>query len=123
MANWICDADLANIMGKYNARTLTTVLGGQRVYVPAAAHASHKIALAVGVDAMDRLCRARAGETLALPNGRQKDTAKRQAERLLGQGKSLSYIADACNITIRYAERIAQDMREQALRPKQCSLL
>lgn len=123
MAAWISDADLTDLLGRDLARTFTHVLGGQRVYVPARAYAEHRIACAIGLRGMEILCAARAGEELMLPNGRQKLTARRRAEKLLSEGKSLSQVADACTITIRYATQISRDLREQQLAPQQGSLL
>lgn len=123
MAIWISDADLADILGRDAARTFTSVLGGQRIYIPAKATPEHKIARAIGLRGMEMLCAARAGETLTLPNGRQKLTARRRAEKLLASGKSLAQVADACTISIRYAEQIASDVRAQSQRPRQGSLL
>lgn len=119
---WISEADLTDILGRDMARTLTRTLGGQRVYVPRAARADHKLARAIGMRGMAALCAARPGEALELPNGREKQTARRRAEALLRQGATLAQAAEACCISKRYAERIAQDMRARAQAPQQGSL-
>lgn len=122
MAVWISDADLADILGREDARTFTSVLGGQRIYVPRDAIPQHKIAMTIGLAGMERLCAARGGETLTLPNGRQKLTARRRAEKLLAEGRSFSYVADDCTISIRYVEQIATDLRARRMQPQQGSL-
>lgn len=120
---WLSDADLKDLLGAQDAKILTIVMGGQRVYVPRTASADHPIARAIGLRGMEVLCAAYAGEVLYLPNGREKNTARRRARKLLTEGKSLRQVADACDITIRYAAHISAELREERAAPTQGSLL
>lgn len=123
MNSWICEADLVDVIGKEATQALTSTWGGMRLYVPHIAIARHKIAMIIGMRAMEDLCAAHAGETLTLPNNRQKDTAKQRVAQLLKVGKSHSEIAYIAGITMRYVEQIAQGLRDEAARPQQGRLI
>ena len=122
-AVWISDAELADLLGRETTRVLTRILGGQRVYVPARASEGHRIARAVGMAGMRALCAAYGGLLISLPNGREKDTARKRAFALLREGRSLSQVADACDITQRYAEMLSRELREMESAPGQGRLL
>lgn len=120
---WVSDVELADLLGRDAARIFTRTLGGQCLYVPAKADASHRIACIIGLRCMEILCASYGGENITIPNGREKNTARRRAIQMLQQGHSLSRVANACEITQRYAEMIAQELRAQQRSPVQGSLL
>lgn len=114
MANmWVSEVELRDLLGVDTAKAFVRIMGGQRLYIPQNATPDHPLARTIGMIGMRGLCHAFAGETISLPSSRERDTAKKQIQRLLAEGKSHGQIAQACKVTHRYVEAVVQRLRQE----------
>ena len=115
---WISAAELADLIGKDNARLLGQCFGGVGHYIPVEAVAQHPFAKIIGMDALRGLCAAYGGEYVNLPNYKKAKIKKVGMLQRLEAGASPREVAEAFETTERYAQYLATERRRAEAAPQ-----
>ncbi len=100
-------AELREVVGEAMAVRLSVVFGGTRIYVPARPVPGGWLAEAIGIEAVNALCRAFNGEQIEIPLGPGKRARQREkVVALRSRGMGTRAIALALDITERQVRNI-----------------
>lgn len=116
MRYWVSEYKLGEILGREGAKKFLASFSGQRTYIPREASEGHKIARAIGLDAMQKLCVTYVGSYIEVPSGNRKSTAKQRILELHAQNPNLKRadISVTVGVGVRYVEQVLADAKRVA---------
>ena len=108
---WVSKVELTRVLGETTAQALLEHCGGKRIIVPQKPMPKHRLVKYIGVIGMMKLCAEYKNIRISLPV-KSKKTNKEAIVELLAQGKSNSEIATLVGCSMRWAEKVRQDTRD-----------
>jgi Mor family transcriptional regulator len=104
--------DLKDVLGPGAALAICAEWGGRTLYVPSSAPAGHPLNRLLGPETADRLCRAMAGDRLAVPKADAvlRQIRSRKIRKRRRDGESVASLAEEFGLTRR---RILQILDEE----------
>jgi len=101
--------DLITLLGKEDLTKLQTAIGPAQTYIPTYAEALHPIASAIGVPAMNKICREFGGSTIWIGNGYANLRRNEEIIQLVLDGHPKDNVAALYGITPRYVKILTRD--------------
>lgn len=111
--------DISAVIGFTATARICSWFGRCNLYVPLTPTLTHPIARLIGVSAFERLCKEFGGDYLSLPSDRtvENDLRDRELAELLGEGYTVSEIAERIGISTRRVQQLRREIEASGLIP------
>lgn len=106
---WLRYEDVVSVAGEDVARAVTRVFGGMSMYLPVAADGANPLEPLMGREVLRRFCLRYGGGHVVF--SKRQGSRKNEIIARLERGQTSHAIAADLDVTLRYVQRLASDVR------------